>query len=83
MYQDQTQDYLHDIQNRINLQKCQYDHNEHSTSESADEDEDIFDQACGFCQGCIEGVKETGIPNCHDVDDNATNKINKEYEVTK
>ena len=62
MFQEYTHDFLSDIQNRINLQKCQYDCDE-TTSDSGD---DVSDEACGFCQGCIEGVKETGAPLCDD-----------------
>ena len=39
MYEDQTQDFLKDIKNRLNLLKCQYDCDE-TTSDSADEGQD-------------------------------------------
>ena len=66
MYEDQTQDFLKDIKNRLNLLKCQYDSDE-ITSDSADEGQDTQGQACGFCHGCIEGVKERGVPECDEL----------------
>ena len=70
MFKEQTHDFLDDIRNRINLLKCQYDLDESTSSEV--EDENDSDQGCGFCHGCIEGVMETGAPQCDEKPLNAT-----------
>lgn len=66
MYADKTSDFLSDIRNRLNLLKCQYDCDE-SNADSADEHSTADGEPCGFCQGCIEGVKESGVPECDEL----------------